>query len=174
LAATINKRLVKELIQLKGTVVGKDLEELYRNCNMFVGMGITLLLAASCAKPSIIAGFTPETNKFAWGFWGENDLDANIIAISSPENRNGISFQSAIEIIIESDTRRNIAGSAAFKMFKENYDYDYIMMLWKKQYYKIIEICKVDGALIEKELKYYDWSINFYREIRRVVKLIGI
>lgn len=174
LAATINKRLVKELIQLKGTIVGKDLEELYQNCSMFVGMGTTLLLAASCAKPSVIAGFTPETNKFAWGFWGENNLDANIIAISSPENRSAISFQSAIEIIIESDTRSNVAGNAALKMFKENYDYNSIMILWKKEYYKIIEISKMNGGMIEKELKYYDCWINFYRQIRRVVKLIGI
>jgi|GEM_PF-6798547 len=174
LAAIVNKRIGKEIIQLKGTLVGKDLETLYQNCSMFVGMGTTLLLAASCAKPSVIAGFTPETNKFAWGFWGENDLDANIIAISSPENRSAMSFLSAIETIIESDTRSSIAGNAAFKMFKKNYDYHSIMTLWKKEYYKVIDICKMNNVFIEKELKYYDWWIKFYRQIRRIVKFIGI
>lgn len=174
LAFNINTEAGQEIIQLKGTVVGKDLEALYQKCTMFVGMGTTLLLAASCAKPSIIAGFTPETNRSAWGFWGENNLDKEIIVINSPKDRSPVSFQLAIQSIVESDSRHNSASHAAIKMFNENYDYSAIMTLWKSEYYKIISICKKNEVMIEKELKNYEWPINFYRQIRRVVKFFKI
>ncbi len=174
LALHINGELGQEIIQLKGTVVGKDLEKLYQGCTMFVGMGTTLLLAASCAKPSIIAGFTPETNKSAWGFWGENNLDKDIIVINSPKDRSPVSFQLAIQSIIESDSRRTSAGNAAIKMFNENYDYNSIMTLWKSEYDKIIDVCKKNEIMIEKELKNYEWPIHFYRQIRRIVKFFKI
>ncbi|SEO50128.1 Glycosyltransferase involved in cell wall bisynthesis [Flavobacterium sp. CF108] len=174
LALNINGEIDQEIIQLKGTVVGKDLETLYQECTMFVGMGTTLLLAASCAKPSIIAGFTPETNKTAWGFWGENNLDKEIIVINSPNDRSPVSFQFAIQSVIESDSRRISAGNAAIKMFNENYDYNAIMTLWKSEYDKIIEVCKKNETMIEKELKNYEWAIHFYRQVRRVVKFFKI
>ncbi|WP_406844510.1 glycosyltransferase family 4 protein [Flavobacterium soyae] len=174
LALSINTEAGQEIIQLKGTVVGKDLEALYQKCTTFVGMGTTLLLAASCAKPSIIAGFTPETNKFAWGFWGENSLDKDIIVINSPKDRSPVSFQSAILSITESDSRRESTGNAAIKMFSENYDYNAIMNIWKNEYYKIIEICKKNNEAIEKGFFSYERKIHFYRLIRHLVKFFNI
>jgi len=174
LAININTKVNKEIIQLKGTIVGKKLETLYQNCTMFVGMGTTLLLAASCGKPSLIAGFTRETNKLSWGFWGQNNLDVNIIVINSAKNRNPDSFKTAIQNIIESDVHRSDAGNAAINMFKENYDYDSIMKLWKQEYYKSIAIFEENGDQIEKDLKYYELWFHLYRQIRRVVKPVGI
>ena len=174
IATAINTEGSTEIIKLKGTVVGRDLEILYQNCTMFAGMGTTLLLAASCGKPSIIAGFTPETNKLAWGFWGENNLDANIIAISSPKERGSVSFQLAIKTIIESDVRRQSAGTAASEMFKQNYDYDSIMKLWKEEYIRISEVFKLNGSRIENSLKYYNFYIHFYRLVRRAVKIVKV
>lgn len=174
IACNINKEVCKEIIQFKGIVLGKDLEILYQNCTMFVGMGTTLLLAASCAKPSVIAGFTSETNKYAWGFWGENDSDASIIAIGTLKDRNPISFHNAIESIIESDIRGRDAGNAAFKMFNENYDYNYTMTLWFNEYQRIMNVFEVNGKLIAQKLKYYELWIHFYRQIRRIVKFARI
>lgn len=174
IASTINIEVSNKIILLKGTVVGNDLEILYQNCTMFVGMGTTLLLAASCGKPSIIAGFTPETSRCAWGFWGENDLDANIIAINSSKERISTSFQLTINSILLSDARKVAAGDAALKMFKSNYDYDSIMRLWKDEYIRISEVFKLNGSRIENSLKYYDFYIRFYRLVRRAVKIVKV
>jgi glycosyltransferase involved in cell wall biosynthesis len=174
LANSLNEEANDNIIQLKGTLVGDDLETVYKNCSIFVGMGTTLLLAASCGKPSVIAGGIPETNKFSWGLWGENDLDANIIGICSGKDRTSTSFQATIESLVESEFRRISSGKAAYKMFNENYDFDSIMTLWGNEYHLVINSFLINEAKIEKKLKYYYVWRLFYREIRRVVKFLRL
>jgi len=171
LASNLNKKANKEIIQLKGTLVGQDLLDIYKKCSVFVGMGTTLLLAASCAKPCIIAGFSPETKQFSWGFWGESELDYNIIGIGSANGRSHYSFSNSISRVLKSDIYKLNLGQVAYKMFSENYDNDSIMRQWSAAYYKVIDIYKSKGNEIEKKLKYYDLWFVLYRQVRTVVKL---
>lgn len=171
---SINKEVNKEIVELRGTLFGNDLVDVYKNCTCFVGMGTTLLLAASCKKTAIIAGFTSETNKFSWGFWGENELDSNIMAIGSAENRIKTSFQTSITLVVESEKRRISSGEAAYKMFKKNYDYISIMTLWEKEYQKVIDVFKLKEYDIQKRIENYDSYRFFYQKIRQVFKVFKL
>ncbi|MDI5950745.1 glycosyltransferase [Flavobacterium yafengii] len=174
LANSLNKEANRNIIQLRGTLVGDDFETVYKNCSIFVGMATTLLLAASCGKPSVIAGSTPETNKFSWGLWGENDLDANLIGICSGKDRTSTSFQTILESLVECEGRLISSGNAAYKMFKENYDFGSIMTVWGNEYHLVIDTFLTNGVEIEKELNFLHLWRLFYREIRRVIKFLRL
>ena len=170
LAEKFNDKAQSNIIELKGTIVGEDLDLLYQNCEVFVGMGISLLLAASCGKPSIIAGFTKESESYSWGYWGENPLDSNVIGISTAKDRVKTSFESAIKHLIESRESYIIAGNVARKMFSENYDLELIMSEWEREYHRVIRISS-DCAELKKELR-FSFIITFLRNLRYIYKAI--
>ena len=67
LAVRINKDLPNESIVLKGTVIGVDLDNLYRSCMGYIVIGTTILIAASFAKPVILASGYKKFQSFAFG-----------------------------------------------------------------------------------------------------------
>lgn len=78
LANSINISLQKDVIKLLGTVTGNELEEIYSKCSLYIGVGTTMLIAASHRKPTIMAsGLYP---KYAFDFWGsEPEKNKNAI-----------------------------------------------------------------------------------------------
>ncbi len=171
LASKFNESIQRTVIELRGTIVGDELEVLYKECSLFVGMGTSLLLAASCGKPSIIAGFTSNTEQFSWGYWGENELDKDIIAGGDNQNRKKTSLCEAIEIIVESDERSSEAGLAARKMFVKYYDFNSIMVFWKGEYIKIIEKA-TNNYQLEKKMSFSN-LIKFLKVARYIYKRIS-
>jgi glycosyltransferase involved in cell wall biosynthesis len=171
LANHLNNKIQRPVIELKGTVIGDDLSSLYNNCAAFVGMGTTLLLAASCGKPSITCGFSNDSESFAWGYWGENILDKNIIAGGPNSDRKQTSFKEAIQVLIESKERSLSSGKAAKEMFDANYNFDIIMNNWQSEYYKTIE-CFADNREELKQTLKLNFQINSLRILRMVYKFI--
>ncbi len=166
----LNNKAQATIIELKGTLVGDELESIYKKCFAFVGMGTSLLLAASCGKPSIIAGFTKETESYSWGCWGENPADCDVIGVGSDLDRHSTSFANIITVLIESQDRSISAGVAAKKMFTLHYDFEMIMNNWKNEYERVIKSSK-DNIKLKKALK-FSFVINALRSLRYVYKTI--
>ncbi|WP_339657178.1 glycosyltransferase [Flavobacterium frigidarium] len=166
----LNEQAQVIIIELLGTIVGDELEALYKNCFAFAGMGTSLLLAASCGKPSILAGFVKDTEPYSWGYWGENALDRNVIGVGSDKDRVSTSYANIISILIGSQDRSLKAGNAAKKMFEVNYDFDIIMNNWNKEYLKVIKNYKNNKKL--KSKLNFSLEISSLRTIRYVYKAI--
>lgn len=171
LANNLNSKAQQTIIELKGTVVGEDLSVLYNNCSLFVGMGTTLLLAASCGKPSITCGFTRDSEPFAWGYWGENILDKNIMGMGLKKDRKQTSFKEAIQVLIESKERSLSSGKAAKAMFCDNFDLELIMKNWENEYHKVIDCFANNKKKIQKSLE-LNFQINSLRVLRTIYKFI--
>lgn len=171
LANNLNNKVQQTIIELKGTVVGDDLALLYNNCSAFVGMGTTLLLAASCGKPSITCGFTRDSEPFAWGYWGENVLDKNIIGMGLNKDRKQTSFKEAIQTLLESKERSLSSGRAAKEMFYDNYDLEIIMKNWQGEYHKVIDRFSDNKGKLKHTLE-LNFQINSLRVLRTTYKFI--
>lgn len=165
-----NNSVHNNVIELKGTVVGSKLEILYKECSAFVGMGTSLLLAASCAKPCIIAGFSKSTEQYSWGYWGENPTDENIIGIGNNHLRIKSSLSEAIEVLIMSTGRALSSGAAARKMFVKHYDFDIIMSRWRDEYFNIIKNYS-NNIKLKKSLS-FTGRIIFLKALRYIYKTI--
>jgi len=170
LAEQVNQHLGRNAIEVLGTVVGERLEYLYKRCSIFVGMGTTMLLGASCGKPCVLPGLTKKTMPYAWGYWGENPIDKDILAVNEGNTREATMYSQSLNMLILDKERRHIAGSAAKKMYKENYDIDRIMEQWVKVYENKIHKFKKGGFSILIYSIIQSVFIDIFRIIYRMYK----
>lgn len=136
MAHTINSRCHRKAIVLLGSVVGEELERLYAGCELYVGVGTTLLIAASYAKPSIIGASYTQLQPYAFGFWGTHPEDADVISgsfdIVDRKKSYKNSFQNFYSV---SEIQRKQYGYQAYNLFKNNYGLNVIMKKWDAIYY---------------------------------------
>ncbi|MFQ9296391.1 MAG: glycosyltransferase [Bacteroides fragilis] len=150
LAVRINKDLPNESIVLKGTVIGVDLDNLYRSCMGYIGIGTTILIAASFAKPVILASGYKKFQSFAFGYWGtHDDLDQFSIGGGDKYIKYKISFEEALFQVARSKDFRKELAAKSYSLFKQVYDMDIIMKQWE--------------LFLRKEAdKLYDENLSFW------------
>lgn len=166
-----NNRIGEERIVIKGTVEGIELTKLFSRCTVYVGMGTTLLIAASVHKPCIICGFEPKTMNMAWGFWGDNekaDKD-EIVYTQSSIHRNEENFESILRRLLGSNDLRKEKAINAYNLFTKFYSIESVMEKWEKEYVRLID------NQHPKELKFISrkmlWVSNLYRYIYKIYSL---
>jgi len=162
-----NNIIGKEWILMKGTVVGDDLTQLFSSCTIYVGMGTTLLTAASMAKPCIRCGFETSTMDKAWGFWGDNpETDKDEIVFASTSNHsNEESFRSILRRTLSDNILRNNMGKKAQNLFIENYSLNRVMNKWELEYKNIISSydSKRLSSICRKIQRFSSIFYNLYR-----------
>ena len=130
-----NEALGREAVVMEGTVVGERLDQLYEQCLAYVGVGTTLLIAASFGKPAIIASCVKKYQPYAFGFWGEEpEKDGILIGGDESVISRRTSFKEVIEAVVMDRELRRDVSEASLKLFKEVYDMDSIMEKWSRIY----------------------------------------
>ncbi|WP_459189878.1 glycosyltransferase family 4 protein [Parabacteroides sp. APC149_11_2_Y6] len=133
--ALVNKDLRREAILMKGIVMGEALDRLYEQCLAYIGVGTTILIAASFRKPVILASGIKNCQPYAYGFWGENpEIDRNNLGGDESLFSKRTSFLKIIKEIVVDEKQREQAGRKAFALFESVYDMKYIMNEWDKFY----------------------------------------
>jgi hypothetical protein len=107
---------------------------------------------------------------YAWGYWGENPIDKDILAVNEGNTREATMYSQSLNMLILDKERRHIAGSAAKKMYKENYDIDRIMEQWVKVYENKIHKFKKRGFSILIYSIIQSVFIDIFRIIYRMYK----
>lgn len=167
-AQKLNDLLRDEKIILKGFCVGPELDRLYADCDIYVGMGTTLLTGAIYGKPSIIAGFTPETMPFAWGIWG---VDDTAIGINIPNN-NRMTYKYIIEHIISDNELYNYCSETAKIEAMKKYDIDAVMLQWNDGYNRIYKSLKFITLILLRPYIVILRLLYLFRVILRKYKII--
>lgn len=141
MASQANRELNDNCIILKGTVIGQELSNLYKCCMAYIGVGTTLLIAASFAKPIILASGFYEFQPFAFGYWGAHyDLDKHSLGGGPDYLDCKMSFEQAILEIVRSQDFRKELSVKSYSLFKEVYDMDKIMFDWESFFKKNINV----------------------------------
>lgn len=150
LAESYNKDIGYKIITLTGTVIGKELDNLYKECMLYIGVGTTLLISASYSKATILGSGISNDNKYAWGFWGDDrKLDKNSIAGTSTEYlHRKSSYSEILKLALNDEDIRNSKGRVAFELFSEVYSINKIMTDWESQYRKLANY-PLDNELID-------------------------
>lgn len=166
-AEKANKDLQDNSIILKGTVIGDDLQDLYKHCLCYVGMGITLLTAASYGKACLIVGMQQKYQPFIWGYWGNNpSIDKDSIVA----NRNytiGILYKDAIIMIVNNSVERREMAKRALLLFTANYSISNVMNEWVIQYERV----KKNFSL--SNLKYIIFILNLFNSLLHPVYVLS-
>ena len=132
--AMLNLSLGKVAIILKGFCEGYDLDLLYANCDIYIGIGTTLLTGALYGKPSIIAGGVPETMPYAWGYWGVDDDDTIARTNFGGEK---YSFYTLIEQTLNDSDLYQKTSMISLNKATNKYSADNIMQKWEQEYIKV-------------------------------------
>lgn len=137
-AEKINKMLKREAIVILGTVIGEELDRLYENCKLYVGVGTTILISAAHAKPTIIGSGLYQ--QYAFGFWGENPIeDKDAIGGDDSLVQRQTSYNEIIyKFFSMTKAQQQKLGQCAYSTFKEYIDLDRIMLVWENAYLTII------------------------------------
>lgn len=129
-----NENFSKERIFLLGFVKSERLDYYYQNCTLYVGMGTTLLTAASFKKPCLIAGFQEKTERYSWGFWGERKIHNEYLAGDTSLLKDRKDFSEALKFFFEEGFEYNILSEKAYEMYKNYFSLDEIMNSWLMAY----------------------------------------
>ena len=165
-ASVVNRMLGVEAVVMLGTVVGEQLHALYKNASLYVGMGTSLLLAASLGKACILPGYTTKTIPYAWGVWGERDSDRNVLAVSEYQKYPRKSFSVQIEELLNDNSKKHDLEIKAKQLFEEVYHIDAIMKRWEAEYFRIVDYFSVraNECLLLQNIN-LRWMIRVYRPL---------
>lgn len=172
---TANKHIGFPAIEMKGTIIGEELEKLYRQCTLYVGVGTSLLLGASVGKPCLLPGYSDSSRKLSWGMWGLNKDDINYLAAYPKRGRISRSYYDAIDELLNSQIIRDDAAESSKKMFTNNFDINTISLLWTEEYKRVIDIFAdpYKNRKISRSINIF-FTINLFRIVRKIYRLIKI
>ena len=139
IAHETNKRIGRNKIEMRGFVLGDALYKLYAGCRCYVGMGTTLLTAASYSKPCIRVGFQKDTMQYAWGYWGETFESKDEIVYTKGTVGNPIKFEKILEQIINDNELNHKIGYNSASIVNSLYGIEVIMKNWINSYKLAIE-----------------------------------
>lgn len=173
LANAVNAMMGRCVIEMKGTVIGEELYDLYRKCMLYVGVGTTLLLGASAQKPCLLPGYTDKSRKKAWGLFGENADDVMHLAGYPRKGNDGKSYYLYLKELLDpkASLRLKNASIAAERMFLDNYNVDSILQRWEQEYKNIVEFFSSSSKISPKEFD-MTLSVTAFRLIRKINRLI--
>lgn len=165
-----NRKIGRNLIEMRGTVIGDKLYKLYSGCRCYVGMGTTLLTAASYSKPCIRVGFQEDTMKYAWGYWSETSESKDEIVYTKGSVGKPISFSAILEQIVNDDDLNHEIGRNSALLVNSIYGIDEIMRHWVDSYESVIKAgdrsqCPVSVSLLQKALCGFYQIYRIFRKL---------
>lgn len=163
---SVNKKIGRDVIQLLGTVVGEKLDSLFSKCKAYIGVGTSLLMAASFSKPSIIAGIE-ENMPYTFGYWGQMPQeDIKVICGSSLISyRKKSYYDTLMDVLALKEEELTRIGADARTLVEENYALETIMKKWEKCY-KAISLMDC-----ERKLKAIAGSLYLYNVVYHYCRL---
>lgn len=132
-----NNLLNDERIKLLGYVTGPELFKLYSSCTVYVGMGTTILQAAQYKKPIIKVGNENDTNRFAWGFWGNKISDKDQIVAVNESLKDKILYNDIIVQCFNNKNKLVEMGEKSFSIYYNYYNIEKVMRVWNASYLKL-------------------------------------
>lgn len=131
-----NKYLSNEKIILLGYVTGIELDIYFHNCILYVGMGTTLLTAASYKKPCLLPGFQKKTVKYTWGFWGEEDFYKDYIVGDQSLYKKKNTYDNSLALFFNNLNLQKELGNKAYELYLAYFSLEKIMNEWDIVYKK--------------------------------------
>ena len=151
-------------IRLVGTIVDDELQYLFKNCKLYIGMGTTVLEASKFRKCTILATMDKRQAKYATGIFAEKE---NISLGYRMDNSKLEKFYKIIVSIIDNQKYLAKIGDKAYKIYSERFTLNNVMQIWEQEYFKIIN----KGPIIEIDSKYEELLINKFRRALHYLKL---
>lgn len=157
----INKELGEKGIILKGFLTGEELEKLYSQCSLYVGMGTTLLTAAAYQKPCIVATIDKNNNYSSIGYF-KKEKNGEYSFGQPLENSKFESYDYYILKLYENNEIKNNIISESYNFIQEEFTIESIMKKWQDEYEKVLKKFRPfeNNYYIPK----YNWI--FYLKIR--------
>lgn len=157
-------------IDLLGFKCGDELEQLFRACTLYVGMGTTMLKAAQLGKAVMCVGFEPPLSHYAWGFWGENpERDVHNLAEQTNDLANGINYAEALQVVTDK-VRLKVLGNNAKALLNSYYELNNIMRQWEKHYERLNKQRYVLSVRIKRILEFRVFALHFIWYIFQFIK----
>lgn len=133
----LSKRLNRKIktncrILLLGNKVDDELSNLYKDCDIYVGMGTTLISAASFSKPAIIATFPPYDISKAFGYFGATSSGTSYGQVTDIMERK--SYAHYLERVYFDQDYYEKVSLEGYNLVKNTYDIDIVMRRWVEVY----------------------------------------
>lgn len=172
IANRLNKKIKRFdcKIDLLGNKVGEDLKDLYKFCDIYVGMGTTLLSAASFCKPAIIATFPPFDIKQGYGYFGFLEGNTSFGQVSDDLKKE--SYKKLVEkVFFNADLYENVV-TKGYQLIKSEYEINVIMNKWLSIYetLKNSEIQYSNNKTIKESLRVH--LLRIYMETKKIIILL--
>lgn len=136
---TVLKRFNCRII-LKGFLYGEELQQLYRNCSIYVGQSTTVLTAASYKKPVILAATPPDDVTVAYGYFSEK-----YDKISLGEVVNGMKpgkYEDYIYQLLVNKQLYDEISNIGYEIVMKNFSLEKVMKKWELEYKRVIRLYK--------------------------------
>lgn len=132
----LNKKLTKysSTIELRGTVVGKELDVLFSGCLFYVGSGTTVIQAAQHKKSVILTSPIKSHMKYSIGFFSEDKNNSIGFKVGDMKLD---SFYNRMKLLIFDEYRRNNLEENSYKRYKEVFETEIVMKQWMMEYKNI-------------------------------------
>lgn len=134
LADSINEKVHRQAVILKGTLVGEKLLELYKDCLLYVGVSTTLLMAASYSKPAVIGSVYKDLQPFAFGFFADGIDGNNICGYLNMYERRSSYGEILTRFFDSTDTQKEAYARTAYLLIERYYDLNMVMDKWTQIY----------------------------------------
>lgn len=166
-AEQVNQQIGRDAVEILGTKVDAELDDLFRHCNVYVGMGTTILIAAQYRKPVIKVGFETHTMTSAWGYWGEDKNDAQCL-VAETKQKEPTPFADMLKIV-NFDDKLQFWGNEANKTYHLNYQFETIMTCWYDEYKRI----QVQNYILSQEvinlIKCKLYVLRIVKKLQRII-----
>lgn len=123
-------------IEMKGFIYGEELERLYSNCLMYVGLGLSAITAAAYKKPTILATHYPYDTEYAYGYFDDPKFIAPLGKML--EMREKDTYENYMYSLIRNDMLYGNVAKECYNTWKNNFSMDETMKKWIDEYYKVI------------------------------------
>ncbi|MGL5058179.1 MAG: glycosyltransferase [Fusobacteriaceae bacterium] len=170
----IDRELGEKSIILKGFLTGIELENLYSECSVYVGMGTTLLTAAAYKKPCVVATIDKKNDYKSIGYF-RKEPDGGYSFGQPLQNSKFESYYYYILKLYESEKIKKSVILESYNFIQEYFSLESVMKKWEKEYGKISEnfihfekLYYIPKYRLDMYLKVY---LKNYKIITRLLKL---
>lgn len=175
IADKCNIKIGNNDIHILGTVIGNELDVLFQNCTLYVGMGTTLLIAASYRKSCLLPGFEIKTQPYTWGFWGEKENHYEYLVGDDSLVEYKSSYSNSLAEYFSDPILQKKLGELSYNTFYNHFSTEKIMKEWigvyesalrkkdnKSRNYKLIKI--------SNDLNILNYMLRFLYKLYKLIK----
>lgn len=152
----LNKKLINSCkIVMLGRKTEEELQTLFLNCSIYVGMGTTLVNAGYYKKPSIIATYYPNDISRGYGYFNYYNDKVSIGQIIPGMKKE--SYKKLMIDLLNDEKLYNDMSLKAYELYKNEFCLESVMEMWMKvynneNYYR--KNVESDIFYVNKNLKY--------------------